>query len=116
MVTNILGVFFWPIMGALLILIQFGITLYLKKKDRNTIGLQIGGFLANFLLIFTLMWAYTSFAEREYQAVAMGFVFFGGLTLIPAVITWRLANMKKGDVANFFRKIFKKGQQKESAN
>ncbi|MCM1566134.1 MAG: tetrachloroethene dehalogenase [Dehalobacter sp.] len=90
--TTISGVIVWAILGMLLLLIQYGIWLYLKGKGRNTIGLQIGGFIANFLLIFTLAWAYSSFMEREYQAIAMGFIFFGGATLVPAVITYRLSN------------------------
>ncbi|NBJ15997.1 MAG: tetrachloroethene dehalogenase [Dehalobacter sp. 4CP] len=90
--TTISGVIVWAILGMLLLLIQYGIWLYLKRKGRNTIGLQIGGFIANFLLIFSLAWAYSSFLEREYQAIAMGFLFFGGAALVPAVITYRLSN------------------------
>ncbi len=104
--TTISSVIVWAILGMLLLLIQYGIWFYLKGKGRNTIGLQIGGFLANFLLIFSLAWAYSSFMEREYQAIAMGFIFFGGAALIPAIITYRLTNRKgkvtkeKSDIAS----------------
>jgi len=90
--TTISGVIVFIILGMLLLLNQYGIWLYLKEKGRNTIGLQIGGFFANFLLLFSLAWAYSSFLEREYQAIAMGFLFFGGAALVPAVITYRLSN------------------------
>ncbi|ACL18761.1 hypothetical protein Dhaf_0697 [Desulfitobacterium hafniense DCB-2] len=78
--------------GMLMLLIQYGIWRYSKSKGKDTIPIQICGFLANFLLIFTLAWGYASLLEHEYQAVAMGFVFFGGLTLIPTIITYRLLN------------------------
>jgi ABC-type transport system involved in multi-copper enzyme maturation permease subunit len=113
MIESISGVLFWAFFGILIVLIQYGITLYLKKKGRNTIGLQIGGFLFNFLFVFTLMWAYSSYVETEYQAIAMGFVFFGGLSLIPAVITWRLANMKKGAISELIKGKTKKTAEKE---
>jgi ABC-type transport system involved in cytochrome c biogenesis permease subunit len=95
MMTTIFGVSVWMIFGMLLLLIQYGIWRYLKGKGKNIIGLQISGFLANFLLIFTLAWAYSSFKEHEYQAIGMGFIFFGIAALIPAAITYRLANRKE---------------------
>ncbi|TCX51680.1 tetrachloroethene dehalogenase [Dehalobacter sp. 14DCB1] len=104
---KIFTVLTWMILGILMLLIQYGIWQYLKRKGKNTIPLQLGaftanflfintipiqlcGFLANFLFIFTLAWAYASLLEHEYQAVSMGFVFFGGATLIPGIITYRL--------------------------
>jgi len=89
---KIFTVLTWMILGILMLLIQYGIWQYLKRKGKNTIPLQLGAFTANFLFIFSLAWGYSSFLEREFQAVAMGFLFFGGAALIPAVITYRLAN------------------------
>ncbi|AHF10433.1 tetrachloroethene dehalogenase [Dehalobacter restrictus] len=84
--------FVWMFFGMLMLFIQFGIWQYSKSKAKNTIPIQLCGFLTNFLFIFTLAWAYASLLEHEYQAVSMGFVFFGGATLIPGIITYRLLN------------------------
>ncbi|AHF10440.1 hypothetical protein [Dehalobacter restrictus] len=89
---TIVDVLTWMSFGILLLLIQYGIWWYLKSKGKNTIGFQLGGFGANFFLVFSFAWGYASFVEGEYQAVAMGFLFFGGVALIPAIITYRLAN------------------------
>jgi len=89
---KIYDVLIWMGIGMLMLLIQYGIWRYLKKKEINTIPLQICAFLANFFIIFSLAWGYSSFVEREFQAVAMGFLFFGGTALIPAAITYRLIN------------------------
>lgn len=89
---TILDVLVWMGFGILLLLIQYGIRKYLLSKGKNSIPMQLGGFLANFLFIFALAWGYASFVEDEYQAIAMGFLFFGGMALVPAVITYRLAN------------------------
>lgn len=100
---TIVDVLTWMSFGILLLLIQYGIWRYLKSKEKNTIGFQLGGFCANFFLVFSLAWGYASFVEGEYQAVAMGFLFFGGVALIPAIITYRLVNrssketIKKGE-------------------
>ncbi|NBJ14549.1 MAG: DUF202 domain-containing protein [Dehalobacter sp. 4CP] len=85
----------WLMLGILLVIFQYGIWRFLQSKDRNTLPLEICGFIANFLVIFTLAWAYASLAEREFQAAGMGFVFFGGAALIPIIITYRLATRKK---------------------
>ncbi|AHF10726.1 hypothetical protein [Dehalobacter restrictus] len=89
---NIYDVLIWMALGMTALLIQYGIWRYLKGKGKDTIPLQICGFLANFFFIFALAWGYSSFSEREYQAIGMGFIFFGGTALIPAIITYRLAN------------------------
>ena len=83
------------IFGMLFVLTQLGITLYLRKKGKNSLLMQIIGLLANFMFIFTLMWVQASIAERVYQAAGMSVVFFGGATLVFAVVWWRLANIKK---------------------
>ncbi|TCX51689.1 tetrachloroethene dehalogenase [Dehalobacter sp. 14DCB1] len=99
---TILDVLIWMGIGMLMLLIQYGIWQYLKIKGKNTIPLQLCAFCANFLLIFALAWGYSSFVEGEYQAIAMGFLFFGGAALIPAAITYRLITRtvkKKTDIS-----------------
>ncbi|RJE48647.1 MULTISPECIES: tetrachloroethene dehalogenase [unclassified Dehalobacter] len=91
---KIFDVLIWMSLGVILLLIQYGIWWYLKGKGKATIPLQLCGFLANFFLVFAMAWGYSSFKEHEYQAIAMGFIFFGGTALIPAIITYRLANLK----------------------
>ncbi|WP_368294626.1 tetrachloroethene dehalogenase [Dehalobacter sp. TBBPA1] len=86
------NVIIWMSLGIIFVLIQYGIWWYLKGKGKATIPLQLCGFLANFFLLFSVAWGYQSFLEHEYQAIAMGFMFFGGTALIPAIITYRLAN------------------------
>jgi len=87
---TIFDVLIWMGIGMLMLIIQYGIWKYLKIKGKNTIPLQLSAFSANFLFIFALAWGYSSFVEGEYQAIAMGFLFFGGAALIPAAITYRL--------------------------
>lgn len=89
---RIFDVLIWMGIGMLMLLIQYGIWRYLKGKGLNTIPLQLCAFTANFLFVFALAWGYSSFVEGEYQAIAMGFLFFGGAALIPAIITYRLVN------------------------
>jgi len=89
---KIYSVLIWMGIGMLMLLIQYGIWKYLKFKGKNTIPMQLCAFAANFLFVFALAWGYSSFVESEYQAVAMGFLFFGGAALIPAAITYRLVN------------------------
>ncbi|RJE48651.1 MULTISPECIES: tetrachloroethene dehalogenase [unclassified Dehalobacter] len=91
---KIYDVLVWMSFGVILLLIQYGIWWYLKGKGKATIPLQLCGFLANFFLVFAMAWGYSSFKEHEYQAIAMGFIFFGGTALIPAIITYRLANRR----------------------
>lgn len=93
--TTISSVTVWVMFGMLLVVFQYGIWRFLRSKGRNTLPLEICGFIANFLVIFTLGWAYASMIEHEYQAVGMGFIFFGGAALIPIIITYRLATQKK---------------------
>jgi predicted Na+-dependent transporter len=90
--VKILNDFVFMFFGIVMFLIQVGIWRYSKSKGKNTIPFQIGGFIANFLLMLALAWGYASLLEHEYQAVAMGFVFFGGAALIPGIITYRLLN------------------------
>ncbi|TCX51696.1 tetrachloroethene dehalogenase [Dehalobacter sp. 14DCB1] len=97
---KIFDVLIWMGIGILMLVIQYSIWKYLKLKGKNTVPLQLCAFCANFLFVFALAWGYSSFVEGEYQAVAMGFLFFGGAALIPAAITYRLINRpskKKAD-------------------
>jgi len=88
-------IFIFICFGILFTLIQFGITVYLRKKGRNSLLLQFIGLLANFMFVFTIAWVQASIAERVFQAAGMSVVFFGGVTLILAIVWWRLANIKK---------------------
>ena len=93
--TTLAGALIFIAFGILFALIQIGITFYLRKKEKNTVLMQIIGILTNAMFVFTLMWVYASAAERVYQAVGMSVVFFGGVTLVFAVVFWRLTSLKK---------------------
>jgi len=93
--TTMGGALIFMLFGAIFIAIQYFITRYLIAKGKNSLLMQFIGFLANFMFVFTLMWVQASFAEREFQAAGMSVVFFGGVTVIFAILFWRLSTLKK---------------------
>ncbi|MDR1184492.1 MAG: hypothetical protein LBK67_06815 [Coriobacteriales bacterium] len=105
---RIQDVLVWMVIGMAMLVIQYGIYRFLLGKGyagRRALPLNALGLLANLLIIFALAWAYQSIIEGEFQAAGMGLVFFGGASLIPAIITWRLAIRKskpgaEGDEGN----------------
>lgn len=94
---SILDCLMWMAFGALVVVCMYGIFRYLKTKNFSTgkfAALMILGAITDLLLVFTLTWAYLSVLEGEFQAVGMGFIFFGGATLVFAILTFRLATLK----------------------
>lgn len=67
---------------------------YMKLKQINKFTKSSFTFvvLSALTMAFTILWTYDSYVENEVRAANMGLLVFGGLTVVFALIAYRLVN------------------------
>jgi len=90
--------FLYSVTGVLFGVVAVLAFFLMRKKEIPT-GRFIGSYVLIFVglaaITFSINWGYVSFIEGEPQAAAMGFLVFGGVGIVLAIIGLRLALLKK---------------------
>ena len=65
---------------------------YMKMKQKSNFSKSSYSFIVTSALLtaFTILWAYDSYMENEIRAANMGFLVFGGLAVVSALVAYRL--------------------------
>lgn len=82
-------------LGAIVFAIVYYVVKKLKSIGRLTVGTIIPLFFSTILAILAAIWVSTSLGEGEQTAAMVGALMIGGLALILAFVTYRVALIKK---------------------
>lgn len=86
----------YVLIGALFALVQMVIFNKFKEAEKSKfIGAFILTFIGNALIGLAIAWGWASYLESEFQAIAMGFLIFGGIGAIFDIIAVRVFLAKK---------------------
>ena len=81
----------WYVLGALTVIIFWGVRSWaVRRKVRLSLLSWCAITLDVVLVLFTLAWFLSSFAENEIQAARAGLIVFGGISLIFVGLTRQL--------------------------
>lgn len=93
----ILGMLVYTLVGAtagILIYILITKIAFGTKPNGTKVGTLTSGIISVLALCFSLDWGFASVVEGEPQAMAIGFLIFGGIGIFFGLIAYRIYTMK----------------------